>query len=445
MRTSAHVDRPLGLFTDLYELRMAATCLLHGRTAPATFSLYIRPDAARPWILSAGTSAVLDLLDDFSYAPDEIDYLASDAVGLHDEALDWLSDLELTGELRAVADGTIVLGEEPLLEFTGPLPEVMLLETAIMAVAGFPTLIATKAARCAIVSGDAKLADFGARRAHGLQAGLEAARAAYIGGVGATSNVEAGRRYGIPVVGTMAHSFIQAYEDEQAAFTDFADDHPGNAIMLVDTYDTLEGVELAKSVADDLGIDIAGVRLDSGDLVALSKQAAERLDDEGVFVSSGMDEYRIERFLEAGGVATGFGPGTALATSADAPKLELVYKLVAVERDGQLEPTMKLSTGKETYPGAKSVRRVEGPDGYEHDVLDVRGETAGDDLLVDVYRDGERVYETPDLSAIRDRVQREVRRLPPAVRAIRDPTIYPVEIGEALERTVEDCRRALAA
>ncbi|MBW3578596.1 MAG: nicotinate phosphoribosyltransferase [Actinobacteria bacterium] len=392
---------------------MAETCLLHGRTAPATFSLYIRPDARRPWIMSAGTSAVLDLLDDFRFGPHQIDYLASDAVGLDDQALDWLSDLELTGEVRTVADGTVVLGDEPLLEFTGPLPEAMLLETAIMAVAGFPTLIATKAARCRIVAGGANLADFGARRAHGLEAGLEAARAASIGGVGATSNVEAGRRFGIPVVGTMAHSFIQAYEDETQAFADFATDHPDNAIMLVDTYDTLDGVRNAVRVGRRLrehGHELDGVRLDSGDLKELSKASRELLDDAGfthaqIFASGGMDEHKIHRLLEADAPIDAFGIGTALTTSRDHPAFDIVYKLV--EYDGS--PRAKYSEGKVLLPGAKQVFRRGGPD---TDVLGRRDEALpGEQLLQPVWRDGQRLTDA-DLSTVREHAQAQLRQLP---------------------------------
>ncbi|MBW3562060.1 MAG: nicotinate phosphoribosyltransferase [Actinobacteria bacterium] len=413
--TDAHVGPgPLGLFTDLYELRMAATCLLHGETAPATFSLYVRPDAARPWMLHAGTSAVLDLLDRFSFGQDELDYLASDAIGLEEGALEWLADLELTGELWAVPDGTLVLGDEPLMEFTGPLPQAMLLETAIMAVAGFPTLIATKAARCHVVAEGAQLADFGARRAHGLEAGLEAARSAYIGGVGATSNVEAGRRFGIPVVGTMAHSFIQAYDDEVAAFTDFAEDHPGNAIMLVDTYDTLDGVRHAITVGERLrerGQELTGVRLDSGDLAQLARESRKLLDEAGfdeaqIFASGGMDEFEIRRLLaQERAPIDAFGIGTSLTTSRDHPAFDIVYKLV--EYDGI--PRAKYSEGKTLLPGAKQVFR---PGGADTDVLGRRDDDVGGrPLLQAAWRDGRRLIDT-DLEGARSRAERELEGLP---------------------------------
>lgn len=404
---------PLGLHTDLYELRMAATCLLHGRTADATFSLYIRPDAQRPWMVSAGTGPVLDLLDGFRFGAAELDYLASEAVGLHDDALSWLAEFEPAGELWAVADGTVVLGDEPLMEYRAPLPEAMLLETAIMAVGGFPTLIATKAARCRAVAGGATLADFGARRAHGLQAGLEAARAAFVGGVDATSNVEAGRRFGIPVVGTMAHSLVQAYGDEQEAFTDFADDHPDNAVMLVDTYDTLDGVRHAIEVGHRLrggGHDLGGVRLDSGDLGQLARDARGLLDAAGfgetqIFASGGIEEHAIHDLLGAGAPIDAFGVGTALTTSRDYPAFDIVYKLVAY--DGQ--PRAKYSEGKALLPGPKQVFRQGSPD---TDVLGRRQEDlAGDRLLRPVWRDGQRLVDE-DLATARERAERELSALP---------------------------------
>lgn len=433
---------PLGLHTDLYELRMAATCLLHRRTADATFSLYIRPDAHRPWMVSAGTAPVLDLLDDFRFGPAELDYLASDAVGLHDDALSWLAAFRPAGELWAVADGTVVLGDEPLLEYTAPLPEAMLLETAIMAVAGFPTLIATKAARCRVVADGTALADFGARRAHGLQAGLEAARAAYIGGVDATSNVEAGRRFGIPVVGTMAHSLVQAYGDEQQAFTDFAGDHPDNAIMLVDTYDTLDGVRNAIEVGHHMrahGHDLDGVRLDSGNLAQLARDARRLLDDAGfaeakIFASGGIDEHAIGDLLGDGTPIDAFGVGTALTTSRDHPAFDIVYKLVAYDS----QPRAKYSEGKVLLPGPKQVFRRGSPD---TDVLGRRDDDlAGDRLLRPVWRDGQRLVDE-DLATVRERAQHQLSALPDRWRDPEAPAEPPApKVSPSLGELAEDLR-----
>jgi len=438
----------LGLFTDLYELTMAQGYLAADHAPRATFDLFVRdlpPD--RGYLVASGLEQVVAYLETLSFGDAALDYLRDEGFG--DRLLDWLADLSFTGDVRAIPEGTVVFPDEPLVEVTAPIPQAQLLETMLINQVGYPTLVATKAARMRDVVrrvGDGQsLVDFGARRAHGTDAGLKLGRAAYLGGFDGTSNVATGERFGVPVFGTMAHSWVQSFDTERASFEAFVDQYGEDSVLLVDTYDTLEGVELAVEVAEDRGVDVAGVRLDSGDLVALSKAAAERLPEGmGVFVSSGMDEYEIESFLEAGGVATGFGPGTALATVDDAPKLELVYKLVAVERDGDLAPSMKLSTGKETFPGEKSVRRVSGPDGFERDVLDVRREDDPDDLLVDVYRDGELVWTPPGLDELRERAERQVTQLPATVRALRDPATYPVEVGEALRETVAGCKRALS-
>ncbi len=437
----------LGLFVDLYELTMAQGYLEADHAPTATFDLFARelpPD--RGYLVAAGLEQLVAYVEDLEFGEAALAYLREQ--GFREETLDWLADFEFTGDLRAVPEGTVVFPDEPLVEVTAPIPQAQLFETLFINQVGYQSLVATKAARMRDTvrrHGDGQsLVDFGSRRAHGTDAGVKLGRAAYVGGVDGTSNVLAGELFGVPVYGTMAHSWVQSFPTEREAFETFVELYGEDAILLVDTYDTLAGVELAKSVAEELGVDIAGVRLDSGDLVGLSKAADERLDGEGVFVSSGMDEYAIERFLQAGGVATGFGPGTALATSADAPRVELVYKLVEVERGGELEPTMKLSTGKETFPGQKSVRRVEGADGFERDVLDVRDD-GGEDLLVDVYRDGELVYDLPGLEAIRERAAAQVRQLPTAVRALRDPDAFPVEVGEELQRTVGACRRRLSA
>lgn len=431
----------LGLFTDLYELTMAQGYLAADHTPRATFDLYVRelpPD--RGYLVAAGLEQVVAYLEGIEFRESALDYLRDE--GFEAPFLDWLAGFEFTGDVRAVPEGTPVFPDEPIVEVTAPIPEAQLFETLLINQVGYQSLVATKAARMRDVvrryGGDQSLVDFGTRRAHGTDAGLKLGRAAFIGGFDGTSNTLTGERFGVPIYGTMAHSWIQSFESERAAFEAFVDQYGEDSILLVDTYDTSRGVELAKAVAAEQGVDITGVRLDSGDLVALSKAAAEDLPDSmGVFVSSGMDEYRIKEFLEADGVATGFGPGTALATSADAPKLEIVYKLVTVERDGELEPTMKLSEGKQTYPGQKAIRRVQDANGYKHDMLGLREEIGEDDLLVDIYRDGELVYDTPDLEDIKARVANEVQKLPVAYRAIKGPEQYPVEITDGLQRAVE--------
>lgn len=433
-------DRRLGLHTDLYELRMAASCLRHDLTAPATFSLYIRPNRARPWYLAAGIGAALEVIERFTYGPAEIDYLSG--VGLPGELLEWLAGLEPTGEMWAVPEGTVVLAQEPLLEFTAPLPQAMLLETALINVVQLPTLIATKAARCTLAADGRLLADFGFRRAHGLEAGIEAARAASLGGVGATSNVEAGRRFGIRVTGTMAHSFVQAVGDEERAFRMFAADHPDNSILLVDTYDSPAGIRNAIIIADEMagrGEQLSGVRLDSGDLGVLAGQARRMLDEAGhtdvkIFASGGVDEHVIARLVADDAPIDAFGIGTALTVSKDHPAFDIVYKLVSY--DGQ--PRAKYSEGKVLLPGPKQVFRRDGP---HTDVLACRDEQQeAEALLEPMWQDGKRMGDV-DLETARQRAATELEQLPAGWRRPDGPADTPLPaVSDQLSRRTEQRR-----
>lgn len=439
----------LDLFTDLYELTMLRGYHETGHTPTATFQLFVRslpPD--RGYLVAAGLEQVVHYVEQLDFAGRELDYLAE--LGFDDEFLAFLADLEFTGELRALPEGTPFFPDEPVVEVTAPIVEAQLFETLAINQVAFQSLIATKAARMRDAVerfGDGQsLVDFGSRRAHGTDAGMKAARAAAIGGFDGTSNVAAGEAFGLEVFGTMAHSWVQAFETERESFEAFVDVFGADSALLVDTYDTVEGAKIAGEVAEAAGVDLGGVRLDSGDLATLSKRVREVLPDAPIFVSSGMDEYAIREFLESGGVADGFGPGTALVTSSDAPKLEAVYKLVAVERDGDLHPTMKLSPGKVTYPGQKSVHRVVDGGEYRRDVLAERGErdVPGDDLLVTVFAEGERVYDLPALDEIRERARAEVTKLPEDVRAFESPTEYEVAVSEGLQSTTDAVRESLA-
>jgi nicotinate phosphoribosyltransferase len=430
----------LGLCTDLYELRMVESYLKQGMTATATFSLFIRPSTARPWYVALGVERVLELLETFSFGPEELDEL--ERLGIDAAARDALADIDLTsGEVWSVAEGTVVLAQEPILEVSAPMPVAQLLETAVMNLVQYPTMVATKAARCALVAGGGRLADFGFRRAHGLETGIEAALAAYLGGGFATSNVEAGRRYGIPTTGTMAHSYVQAFTDERAAFRSFASDHPEHSVLLVDTYDTIEGVRRAIEVCHELGITPRGVRLDSGDLGELAREARRLLDDAGfehasIIVSGGLDEIDIHELVTSGAPIDGFGVGTALTVSQDQPGLDIVYKLV--EYDDR--PVAKFSGVKSTFPGAKQVFRPE--HGITGDVLSVRHDREpGDPLLRPAWRDGERLLEPFDLDIIRKRTRTGLSGLPddwrhpPYVERVPMP-----RIGTALRQLTEQVR-----
>ena len=440
----------LPAFTDLYELTMLQGYVRQGHTPRATFDLFVRglpPD--RGYLVAAGLEQALAYLDALTFSERLLEYLAEQ--GFHGEFLDWLADFEFTGDVAAVPEGTLVFENEPFLEVTGPIEEAQLFETLLINQVGFQTLIATKAARMRDVVeryGDGQtLVDFGSRRAHGTDAGLKAARAAYVGGFDGTSNVAAGEAFDIPIYGTMAHSWVQSFPTERAAFETFVREYGEDSILLVDTYDTVSGARTATAVADDLGVDIRGVRLDSGDLAALSIEVDEVLADEGIFVSSGMDEFTIRQFFEDGGVATGFGPGTALTTSTDAPKLEGVYKLVAVEDppgSGNLAPSMKLSAGKVTYPGRKTVSRREVDGEFVGDTVGTEGECLeGSSLLEPVVRDGERVAELLALAAIRQRTADQLSRLPVAHRAIRGPEPYDVAVSDDLAALATETTAAL--
>jgi nicotinate phosphoribosyltransferase len=423
-------DKQLGLYTDLYEVRMAESYFARGMTGEATFSLYIRPTPERPWFVALGVDRVLAFLDDFTYGDDELAYLRS--VGVGEPAIDGLRDLELRGEICAVPDGTVVLAGEPILEFTGPLPVGQLIETAVINLVQLSTLVATKAARTVLAAQGRPLVEFGFRRAQGLETGIEASRAAYLAGVWSTSNLEAGRRYGIPVVGTMAHAFVQAFSgsggtpeppaDELTAFRAFAEDHPDGCVLLVDTYDVAQGVRNAIVVGEELrarGKELRGIRLDSGDLAALARTARRLLDDAGlrdvtIFASGGLDECDIARLIEAAAPIDAFGVGTDLVTSSDRPALDISYKLVAYEGRG----VVKLSAGKRTLPGAKQVFRSGSP---ERDVLALRDERLdGDPLLRPVWRDGS-VLDPTDLGTIRRRIATQLAALPSAWTDVLDP------------------------
>ena len=445
----------IALFTDLYELTMMQGYLESGHDPTVTFSLFFRHcPPNRGYVVVAGLEQVIGYLESVSF--DEAALAHLDELGFSEAFLDYLDDFEFTGDVRALPEGTVVFPNEPLLEVTAPIMEAQLFETLLINQVAFQSLIATKAARMrdAVTrdGDDQSLVDFGSRRAHGTDAGVKAARAAYVGGFTGTSSVAAGYAFGIPVFGTMAHSWVQCFPTERDAFEAFVDVYGADSILLVDTYETVNGAKTAMEVADEAGVDIAGVRLDSGDLVELSKRVAEVVDESGIYISSGIDEYGIESFFANGGLAAGFGPGTALATSSDAPKLEAVYKLVAVERDGAMEPSMKLSTGKVTYPGAKSVRRIERDGRFERDVLGLFDEDNGDDegvegteQLVDVFDAGSLAYSIPPLEASRDRALDQVRKLPEEIRVLREPASYPVEISDGLQSLTETVRAELSA
>jgi nicotinate phosphoribosyltransferase len=395
------------LLLDLYLLTMAEGYVAEGLAErEATFSLFFRSlPAGWSYTHAAGLDDALDYLEGLAFSDDDLAYL--EQTGLFTaKLLERLHHLRFSGTVRAVPEGTVVFPGEPLLEVTAPLLEGQLAETMVLNELHLQTLIAGKAARCVEAAKGRLLVDFSLRRTHGGEAGLKVARASWLAGFDATSNVEAGRRYGIPIAGTMAHSFVQAFADERTAFEAYARAYPDTSILLVDTYDTLQGVRNAIATAERLaatGHRLRGVRLDSGNLLELSHGARALLDEAGledamVFVSGGLDEADIGRLLAADAPIGGFGVGTKLGVSADAPFLDMAYKLV--ELDGR--PVLKLSDAKATLPGRKQVWRQEGLDV----VALVDSARAGRPLLVEAMRDGRRVAAEP-LEQIRDRARDE--------------------------------------
>ena len=429
---------PSGLLVDLYELTMGESYVAEGiEEREATFSLFFRT-LPQGWgyALAAGLEDALRYLEGLRFSDDDLEFL--DGSGLFGERfLERLREFRFRGGVRALPEGTAVFPNEPLLEVTGPLLEAQIVETMVLNEIHLQMLIASKAARSVDVAGGRTLVDFALRRTHGGEAGLKVARASYLAGFDSTSNVLAGRLYGIPIAGTMAHSYVEAFGDELESFRAFARSYPDTTILLVDTYDTLEGARRAAVVAGELaeaGHRLRGVRLDSGDLLELSKGVRAILDEAGfqdavVFASGGLDEIGIAQLLAAGAPIGGFGVGSKMGVAADSPFLDVAYKLV--ELDGR--PVLKLSEGKATLPGRKQVWRVRRDGTAEHDVLGLDGAgVAGEPLLREVMRDGRATW-VESLDEIRDRARRERESLPAGVRAL-DASAYEVRVDPELER-----------
>ena len=431
------------LLTDLYELTMAQAYWQHGQTAPATFSLFARrlPEE-RGYLITAGLEDVLAYLESFHFTTGAIEYLRSTGFFTED-FLHYLRGLRFTGEVWAMREGRVFFADEPVVEVTAPVIEGQIVETFIINQVNVQSTIATKAARCVEAARGRRLVDFSFRRTQGVETGLKVARASYLAGFDATSNVHAGERYGIPVSGTMAHAFVTSYEHEVEAFRAFAESFPGNCVLLIDTYDTMDGARNAVTVAKEMakrGHKLRGVRLDSGDMLDLSKRVRALLDDEGlhevqIIASGGLDEYGIDDLLSGGGPVDGFGVGTKMGVSADVPYLDTAYKMVAYGE----RPVLKLSTGKLTLPGPKQVYRRYNENGaMEHDYISRRDDDAdGEPLLECVMRDGRRTAPQVPLEETRNLCMKDRERLPERFRRIRQPADYPVQLTPELERLLE--------
>ncbi len=438
------------LLTDLYQLNMMQAYLDHGKMGTAVFEFFVRKlPPNRGFLVAAGLEQALGFLESLRFSESDLDWLAKSG-RFRQNLLDYLAAFRFTGDVHAMPEGTAFFPGEPVLRITAPLPEAQLAETRLINLLHFQTLIASKAARHVLLAQGKLLVDFGLRRAHGAEAGLLAARASYIAGYGGTATVQAGELFDIPLYGTMAHSFIEAFDDEAEAFGAFAQSRPQRLVLLIDTYDTEAAARKVVVLAKRLeaqGIAISAVRIDSGDLIALSK-SVRRIFDEGglpgvgIFASGGLDEEELIAFRESGAPIGGFGVGTSLTTSSDRPALDCAYKLQ--EYDGL--PRRKHSAGKATWPGRKQVWRHYGPDGrMAGDVLSLESDAQeGEALLKPVMKAGQRISAAPPLAEIREHARHNLECLPEPLRRLEPGASYPVRIAEPLEQLARETDRRLA-
>jgi nicotinate phosphoribosyltransferase len=425
------------LSTDLYELNMVQAYLDRGETSEAVFEFFVRrlPER-RGFLMAAGLDTALDYLETLRFSPAELDWLAGTR-RFRNNLLDYLAGFRFTGDVHAMPEGSVFFPHEPILRITAPLPQAQIVESRLINIMHFQTLVASKAARMVLAANGKSLADFGLRSAHGSEAGLLSARASYIAGFGGAANVEAGMAFDIPVVGTMAHSFIQIHDDEAAAFEDFARARPEGVVLLIDTFDTEAGARKVVALADKLrkdGIVIRGVRIDSGDLIAMSRKVRAILDAGGlkdviILVSGGVDEDFIAKVVASGAPIDGFGVGASLDASSDAPVLDCAYKL----QEYRGRPRRKLSEGKVTWPGRKQVWRKMKDGRMAGDTVSVETDAQlGEPLIVQVMRNGQRLAAPEGLAASRGRAARQLAQLPEPLRQLQKAD-YPVVIAEALE------------
>lgn len=433
------------LLTDLYQLTMLQAYFDRGMSGDAVFEFFVRRlPAERNFLVAAGLEQAIAYLEDLRFSDADLDALRETSL-FGDEFLSHLKELRFTGSVDAMPEGTVFFANEPVLRVTAPLPEAQLVESRLINIVHLQTLIASKAARCVLAAAGRPLVDFGMRRAHGTEAALFAARAAYIGGFAGSATVAAHPLFGIPISGTMAHSFVQAHDSEAAAFEHFIASQRGSVVLLIDTYDTEAGARrVARLASEPSGGRIEAVRIDSGDLGELSARVRAILDENGcekirILASGGIDEHIVKALVDGGAPIDGFGIGTSLTVSQDCPALDCVYKLQ--EYDGR--PRRKRSEGKATWPGRKQVyRRYDDNGRLAGDTLTVVGdEQAGRPLLEPVFRDGAWIGTQPGLDAIRARAQTQLEGLTDELRAVDRHADYPVRIAPALERMAEQVDR----
>ncbi|HRD64877.1 MAG TPA: nicotinate phosphoribosyltransferase [Candidatus Competibacter sp.] len=431
------------LLTDLYQLTMLQTYHAERMQETAVFEMFVRRlPPERGFLLAAGLEQALDYLETLHFSADELDWLAN-CGRFSSQFVNSLAEFRFTGTVHALPEGTVFFADEPILRIIAPLPQAQLVESRLLNLIHYQTLIASKAARCVLAAPGKLLVDFGMRRAHGAEAGLLAARAAYLAGFGGTATVLAGMRFGIPLFGTMAHSLVQAHDREEDAFEHFAAAQPDNVVLLLDTYDTEAAARKLAALATHLqarGIAIKGVRIDSGDLGENARRVRRILDEGGLrqitlFASGDLDEYRLQELLARGAPIDGFGIGTRLDISTDAPTVELVYKL----QEYADKPRRKRSEGKATWPGRKQVyRRTEADGAFAADCLGLEAyPQPGEPLLQPVMVEGRRLAPPEPLDVIRNRVRAQLAALPPALRSNRTAPPYTVIVAPELRELAD--------
>jgi len=441
-------NKNLALLTDLYELTMAASYLEHGMNETAVFSLFVRKyPPHRDYFVSSGLKEVLEYLNELKFTDDDLEYLESTGFFKRD-FLSYLKNFSFSGDVHAMPEGTLFFEDEPIIEVTAPLIEAQVIEPFLINTINLQSMIATKASRCVHAAGSKELVDFSFRRCQGFDAAMKVAKASYMAGFIGTSNVLAGKQYGIPIYGTMAHSFISIFDKEKDAFRAFSQTFPENTILLVDTYDSVSGTIKAAQVGKEMadrGKHLKGIRLDSGNMVELSRKARKILDEHElkksmIFASGGFDEFKIQKLLSQKANIDSFGVGTKMGVSADAPYLDMAYKIAKYNG----EPVLKLSTGKMSLTSDKQVFRYSSKEGlYDHDVIALRDEKPenGTPLLKPVMSQGKIIDDSPPLSEIQTQFKKNFSHLKEKYKSIqndnKDKPRYPVRISQKLQKLQE--------
>ena len=436
-------DENMCIATDLYQLTMAAAYYECKKNYKSTFELFVRElPGNRSYLIAAGLEQIIYYLKHLKFTDEHLKYLKRLPVfkNVSKGFFSYLRNFRFSGNVYAMPEGTIFFANEPVLRVTAPLIEAQIIETYLLSVINYQTLIAAKAARIVHAAKGRDVIDFGTRRAHGPQAGMLAARASFIGGCVGTSNALTAYELGISAIGTVAHSWVMAHDDEYESYKDFHKVFPDNAIFLIDTYDSIKGAKLATKI----GKKLKGVRLDSGDITSLSKRVRRILDDAGLMhvkitASGDLNEYKISKMLDKGAPIDSFGVGTEMVTSKDIPALGGVYKLVELEKDGKLVPKMKFSEDKTTYPARKQVYRIlDNHKKFKKDIIGLPDEDFDAEcLLLPVIKKGKVTHKTPTIQAIQKTAKRNISQLPDRFKKLDCKTSYPVTISKRL-RLVRD-------